>query len=602
VRFEDSELSLLGRLRANATLAQAQAQLDAYRQQAESRTPGGRGWYTSLAQPFAVQATGALRGPLWLLLAAVGLVLLVACSNVAGLLLARSLSRRREFALRAVLGAGTGRLGRQVLAEALTLALGGALVGAAVAGALLDALRLWAPATLPQLQAAALDWRVLAFGAAATLLCALLSALAPMWTLTRQSNASASLGSAWRSRVGLGSQQMRNAMVAGQIALALVLAVTGLLLARSLLATLAAPSGFTAADAVTFGVSLPPVRYPDAAAQSRFLEAARARVAALPEVAAAGFGEVAPLDGATESTGVVIPGRPRDPRKPTIANYTIASAGFFQAAGIPLLRGRVFSDEDSATSRPVAIVNQALEANFFPGQSAVGQQIHVPVDPAPRLIVGVVGNLKHDQISEAATPEMFSPSTQRPWPSMLAMQLLVRLRPAPSGALPQSYAQHIAAAVHAADPDVAVAPPQTLQRLVADSVAPARFALLLLAAFAGLALLLAAIGLYGVVALVAQQRRGEFSLRLALGASRASLFGLVLRQGARPATLGIGAGLLLAAAAGQFLRRYLFGVAALDPVAVSTAALVLAAVALAACLLPARRAARVDPIAALRED
>src|SRR6185437_6027064 len=224
------------------------------------------------------------------------------------------------------------------------------------------------------------------------------------------------------------------------------------------------------------------------------------------------------------------------------------------------------------------------------------------VDPAPRLIVGVVGNLKHNQISEAATPEMFSPSTQRPWPSMLAMQLLVRLRPAPSGALPQSYAQHIAAAVHAADPDVAVAPPQTLQRLVADSVAPARFALLLLAAFAGLALLLAAIGLYGVLALVAQQRRGEFSLRLALGASRASLFGLVLRQGARPATLGIGAGLLLAAAAGQFLRRYLFGVAALDPVAVSTAALVLAAVALAACLLPARRAARVDPIAALRED
>ncbi|HWG37963.1 MAG TPA: ADOP family duplicated permease [Terriglobales bacterium] len=601
-RGESSELALLARLRDGAGIAQAQGELDAYRRQLEAQTPAARGWYTALAQPIAVQATGALRGPLWLLLAAVGLVLLVACSNVAGLLLARSLSRRREFALRAVLGAGAGRLARQVLAEALTLALGGAIAGAAIAWALLAALRDWAPATLPQLRAAVLDWRVLAFGAAATLCSAVLSALAPMWTLARRSNAAASLGSGWRSRTGLGSQQMRNAMVAGQIALALVLAVSGALLARSLYATLAAGGGFAPAHAVTFGVSLPPLRYPDSATQSRFLEAARARVSALPEVAAAGFGEVAPLDGATESTGLIIPGRPRDPRKPIIANYTVASAGFFQAAGIPLLRGRVFNDDDVAASLPVAVVNQAFEANFFPGQSAVGQQIHVPIEREPRLIVGVVANLKHDRIGEAATPEMFSPSTQGPWPSMLAMQLLVRLRPAPDGAMPQAFAQHVASAIHAVDPEAAVASPQTLQRLIADSVAPARFAVLLLAAFALLALALAVIGLYGVVALVAQQRRGEFSLRLALGASRASLFGLVLRQGARPAAAGIAAGLLLAAASGQFLRRYLFGVAALDPFAVTAATLLLAAIALAACLLPARRAARVDPIAALRED
>ncbi|MGH9392535.1 MAG: ADOP family duplicated permease [Terriglobales bacterium] len=601
-RGESSELSLLARLRDGASQAQAQGELDAYRHQLEARTPAARGWYAARAQPIEVQAVSALRGPLWLLLAAVGLVLLVACSNVAGLLLARSLSRRREFALRAVLGAGAGRLARQVLAEALSLSLGGALAGAAVAALLLEALRFFTPGTLPQLRAAALDWRVLAFGVVATLCSAVLSALAPMVTLLRRNHAAAGLGSGWRSRGGLGSQQMRNAVVAAQIALALVLSVTGALLARSLLATLAAGGGFTPADAVTFGVSLPPLRYPDAAAQSRFLEAARTRVAALPEVAAAGFGEVAPLDGATESTAVIIPGRPRDPRRPAITNYTVASAGFFQAAGIPLLRGRFFSDDDTAASLPVAVVNQALEASFFPGASAVGRQIQVPIERTPRIIVGVVANLKHDQIREAATPEMFSPSTQGPWPPMLAMQLLVRLRPARDGALPGEFAQRVAAAVHAVDPEVAVAPPQTLQRLIADSVAPARFALQLLAAFALLSLALAAIGLYGVVALVAQQRRGEFSLRLALGASRASLFRLVLRQGARPAAAGIAAGLLLAAAASQFLRRYLFGVAALDPVAVAAATLLLAAVALGSCLLPASRAARLDPAAALRED
>ena len=603
VPYENNVLAVVGRLRGGFTPAQAQADLTRFTDQlsAAQHIPGG-GYGTELESVAHMDSDG-LRQPLTLLLLAVGLVLLVACSNVAGLLLSRSLARQQEFALRAALGAGRRRMARQLLAEALWLAAFGGLLGAALAIAAIQALRAVMATALPQMAAVSLDWRVFAFGLAAVLLSGLLCALAPIVALGRRDAQARALGQGKGALSGGGSPRLRGALVAGQMALALVLVVSGGLLIRSLAHMLAAGGGFNPDAAATAQLSLPATRYATQTADANFYESMRRNLDNIPGVVAAGVALVAPLNGASQGNPIIVNERPRTRTSPApLVGYSMVSAGFFQAAGIRVLQGRGITDNDIATSLPVTVVNQALAAKVFPNGNAVGQHIRVPIDKLSKLIVGVIENPKHERIDEKVDSEMFVPITQNPWAPMNDMALVVRAHPASDGQLPANLRDQVAAAVHAVDPDVPVAQWQPMQQLVDRAVAPARFALALLAGFALLTLLLAAVGLYGVVALIATQRQRELGVRLALGASRASLFTLVLRQGALLAAAGIAIGWFLALVGARVLRSYLFGVGAFDPLTLTLAPLLLAAVALAACLLPARRAARLDVLAALRQD
>jgi predicted permease len=516
---------------------------------------------------------------------------------VAGLLLARALARRQEYRLRAALGAGRRRLARQVLTETLWLAVLGGGLGAVLAAVVLRGLGGLLAGVLPGLAQLTPDWRVLAFGLGLSVASGLGCALAPMLFLGRGA------GADWKSgkgSVGRGSPRLRAALVAGQVALALVLVVAGGLLTRSLRALIASGGGFDPTAAAVVQLSLPPTRYADTATAARFYESVRHSVAALPGVVAAGVTEVAPLQGAGESTGVSFPGREATPRP--IVNYSMVSAGYFRAAGAPLLQGRGFDGHDQMASPLVAVVNRALAEKYFPGGNAVGGEIEVPVDHQPRRIVGVVANLKHQGLDEAVVPEMYAPITQKPWPSMLSMALVVRARPGRDGALPPRLRRQVAGAVHVVDPDVPLSDWTPLTALVAQALAPTRLVLWLMAGFGVLTLLLAAVGLYGVVAYAAGERRREFGVRLALGASRGAVSRLVLQQGLRLALAGVAAGLLLAMLGGRLLQSYLYRVRAWDPLTLAVAPLLLAAVLVAACLLPARRAARLDPVETLRQE
>ncbi|HZW51638.1 MAG TPA: FtsX-like permease family protein, partial [Rudaea sp.] len=317
---------------------------------------------------------------------------------------------------------------------------------------------------------------------------------------------------------------------------------------------------------------------------------------ALPSVQAAGVAETVPMSGAGESTAIDIPGyRRTDPGQPPFANYTIASAGYFSAVGTPLLRGREFTTSDTADSLPVAIVSRAMADRYWPRQDVIGKQVRIPIDRDPKIIVGVVADVKHQSLREDVSPEMYVPYTQKPWPSMQTMEVAVRTRTDPA-ALTAS----VRAAIQSLDPGLPLARVRTLTALVDDSMTQPRFALLLLASFAAIALLLAQIGMYGVVSYSVTQRTREIGIRMALGAPRQRVFAGVVAQAARLAAFGIAIGLLAALAVARLMAGFLYGVRPTSPLTFAAVSLLLVAVALLAAYLPARRASRLDPLIALR--
>jgi predicted permease len=599
-----SELAVVARLRPEASLANAQAELDLLEKRLDREIPEGKGWWGSRVKPLPLQAAGDTRRPLWLMFGAVCAVLLIASANVASLVLTRSLARAHDLNLRRALGASRGRLALRSLVDSSLLAGVGGLLGLAIARGCLRLLAAYGPANVPRLRDVSLDGSVLLFALGVTTVAAVLVGLIPA-VAAAGGRLFEALKSGGRRGAGhgRGAQRLQDAILIGEIALALVLVIATGLLARTLVQMLRSERGFDAQNVLTFQLTLPASRYPDPDTMAIAYDRALGAIRALPGVRSAGLVSAVPMGGAPDSTAIRIPGRPvgSDPQEQPFANYSFASPAYFAAIGARLRVGREFLDTDGPTSAPVAIINEAMAAKYFPGVDPLGRQVGVLTRKWPvRTIVGVVEDVKHYSLKEVPAPEMYVPYAQneiKTWPSMRTLQAAVR-----ADVSSEALLDGVRRALKSVDADLPVARASTLMRLVDDATAPARFSVLLLAAFGGLAFVLATVGMYGVVSYSVVQRSREIGVRMALGARRGQVFAMVVGQGSRLAAAGIVLGVLAALATTRLLGGLLYGVAPTDPLTFAAVAALLMAVAILACVIPARRATRVDPLIALRGD
>jgi predicted permease len=536
-----SELAVIGRLRGGLALTQAQAELDVFSHIYQRQFPASKEWSKSRAVSLEKQIVGDTRRPLLMLLGAVALVLLIACSNVAGLVLTRSLGRQREFQLRAALGAGYGRLMRQLLTESLLLVAAGGAFGVALAEAGILFVKRFGPSNLPRLQEVSLDLTAVAACIGIMLLTGMLVGLAPAIGAVRATLAD-SLKSGLRIAGAQLSPSLRYALLIGQVALTLVLAISAGLLARTFYSLLSADGGFKADRVLTFELSLPPAKYSTPDRMAQLYRQALQTLQALPVIESAGMVHAVPMGGAPDATVIRIAGRTSLPGQQPYANYMFSSPGYFAAVHTPLLRGRDFLDSDTLDSAPVTIVNQAMADALWPGDDAVGKQVGVATIRYPlRTVIGVVANVKQSSLRETTAPQMYVPYSQneiKTWPPMQTMQVALR-----TIADPGSITASVREAMHSVDPDLPLAKVATLDALVDRSLTQSRFAMLLLTAFGGLALTLSSIGMHGVISHTVTQRTHEIGVRIALGAHRTQVFGMVLIHGARLAIAGIALGI-----------------------------------------------------------
>jgi putative ABC transport system permease protein len=596
---EDSELAVMGRLQPGITPAQAQSEMKVMSKRLEDFLPGGKGWFSILVTSMQRQIAGDMRRPLLLILGAVGVVLLIACSNVAGLLLSRSLARRKEFTLRAALGAGKWRLMRQVLTESLVLAGIGGIGGVLIAKVAVHFVKFFAPPNIPRLDEVSLDIRVVSFALAITFVTGILFGLAPTIAGSRDNLVESLKEGGQRSGSSPAGAKLRNGLLISEVALALVLVISAGLLTRTFFHLLSVDPGFNPTRVLTFELTLPATKYTDQPQIVALYQRTLQSIRSLPGVESAGITAITPLAGATESTTIRLPDHPsQDPKAPAFSNYTMVSPGYFAAAGTPLLRGRDFLDSDTADSLPVAIISSAMAKKYWPGEDAIGKQVAPTSKKYPEAtIIGIVADVKRLSLREDPPPEMYVPYNQKVWPSLLTMDALVRTK-----VDPPSLTDTVRGALRSVDADLPLAKIATLNTIVDDSMTLPRFAMVVLGSFAALALLLASVGMYGVISYFVAQRTREIGVRVALGAQGRDVFGMVLGQGARLAAIGIALGLLAALAAARMMVSFLYGVQPIDPLTFAALPFLLLCIALLACYLPARRAMRVDPMVALHHE
>ena len=493
-----SELAVVARLKSDLTVAQAQAAMDLITKHVESQDHRYVGWFNTRVVPLQRQVVGDTRRPLQLMLSAVGIVLLIACSNVANLLLTRSLARRKEFTLRAALGAGPARLIRQLLTESLLIAIAAGGVGILIAYAGIYFVKALGPSNIPRLREVTLDLPVLAFALGISLATGILFGLAPAIGAARENLVDSLKEGNQRSGGSRITPRLRNALLVSQVALALVLVIAAGLLTRTFFQLLGADGGFNAERVLTFQLPLPALKYAEQDHVVTLFGNVLERLRAVPGVQAAGIGETVPMGGEGESTVIRVPDHPAASQKEMpFANFTVISPGYFSAIGTPLLRGRDFQETDTTDSMPVAIVNAAMERKYWATDGALGKQVGPGSTRFPLLtIVGVVLDVKHTSLREETAPEMYVLYNQKPWPSLLNMRVALRTKADPA-AMTESVRENI----HAIDPDLPLAKVMTLATLLDDSMAQPRFSVFLLGAFGALALLLASIGMYGVISI-----------------------------------------------------------------------------------------------------
>jgi predicted permease len=585
----------IGRLKPGLKLDQAQRDLSAITRRLAREYPATNAGYDASVISMRDNIVGQVRPALLIVLGFVGVVLLIGCANVANLQLARAASRRSEISLRAALGAGRGRLVRQLLTESLVLSLIGGGIGLVLAYWMIRGLVAAVPGGLPVFGEVGLDRGVLLFSAAVTIATGLAFGAMPAAHAAR-----ADLGDSLRSRtadalIG-GRGDIRNAFVAVQLALCIVLLVGAGLLTRSLAALQRVDPGFDPENLLTAEFRLPATKYRTPEQIDQFMTQAITAIRAVPGIRSAALLNSVPLSGNWASTGYLPAGQaePGPGREPT-ARINGVTDGYFRTMGIPLLEGREFETTDRADSPPVAIVNRELAREAWPNQSALGKRLKIFGPPDVwATVVGVVGSVKQFTLGEPAAAQLYQPKSQ--FPGIFASVA------ARTDREPTSLGDAMRAAIWSVDPDQPVWKIRSMRSLVDRDLAPQKFTMLLTGSFALLALLLAAVGVYGVMSYAVAQRTREIGIRMALGAARNQVVRMVLGRGARITMVAAAVGLIIALGAARLLRSQLFGVATNDLLTFVTVPVALAVVALLACYLPARRAAGVDPVIALRSE
>jgi predicted permease len=580
----------VAKLGAGVTLAAARDEVDAIARRLEREYPDANANVTIGIATLQDVLVGDVKPALRLLLAAVCMVLLIACANVANLLLARGTARHTEMAIRAALGASRRRLVEQLSAESLVLAALGAALGLLLAVWSIDFLRRLAPPGVPRLNEIGLDVATFLFATGLVVLTAALCGLGPGVQLLRVPLV-ASLGEGSRA-IGSGGARAKAALLAAEVALSLVLLLGAGLFLRSFVRLQAVDPGWRSDDLTVFTLSLPPARYDDAVAVRAAYDEIDRRLSALPGVERAGRIQGLPLGPIANVLSFARPDRPAPPpgQGPIALNRTI-DADYFPAMGIPILAGRNFTPADRDGSPPVIIISRAMAQRFWPGEDPIGTQVAVSGQPT-RTVVGIAGDVRSERLASAPAPEMYWPHAQD---DARVLSLVVKSRRGAGQVLADARV-----IVQAFDPNLPLIGPGTMQQLVDDALAQPRFYLLLLSLFATLAVVLAAVGIYGVVAYVAGQRRREIGVRMALGAGPADVVGLVVWQGLKPALLGAAIGLAVALGGSNAVGALLYEVSPRDAVVMTIVTVVLLIVVVLACMVPAARATRVPPTTALR--
>jgi len=598
-------LEVLARLKPTVSLTEAQAELDRLSAQFTEQYPQNyraERRYRMTIVPMLENTIGEVKSGLLILLGAVGFVLLIACANVANLLLARAATRRQEMAVRLALGAGRGRLVRQLLTESVLLAVMGGIAGWLLAAWCVRLLLRFAPDNLPRLGEVNLDGRVLAFTALASLLTGIVFGLAPALQAAR-ADVNEALREGGRGGASAQQQRLRHAFVVAEIALALVLLTGAGLTLKSFWHLQAVDPGFKPDGVLTARLLLPFETYPQAPQRAAFYRQVVERIKAVPGVAEVGLVSRIPMVPGNNSgvmtgehSAVGPPRNPNDPPGETEMRW--ATPDYFQALGINMLNGRPFKDADVEGTEPVVIVDDSFARRFYPNENPIGKRIkrgNFNSTSPWHTIVGVVRQVRNQRLDSTSLPQAYFSIYQDPT-AMFNMSLAIR---AIAGD-PASLTQSVRAAVLRVDRNQPVYDVKTLRQIVADSIALRRLALMLLSVFAVVAVVLSAVGIYGVMAYSVAQRTHEIGIRMALGARESDVLRLVLRQGLALTGVGIGLGWLAALGLTRLIESLLFGVSPTDSLTFGSVAALLVGVALAACYLPARRAAKVDPMVALR--
>ena len=594
----DENYNVMARLKPGVSIAQAQAELDSVvrglEQQYPDHYPASRRFSFSIT-PLLDQVVGDVRPALLVLLGAVGCVLLIACANVANLLLARAAAREKEIAIRTAIGAGRWRLVRQLLTESVLLAGMGGATGLLIAVWGIDGLRWLSPGHIPRLQNIAIDGRVLCFTFAVVLFTGILFGLAPALRASRV-NLSATLKEGGRSLVGSGNHRLRNLLVVAEVALSLVLLIGAGLLIRSFVRVQQVEPGFAAQNVLSLRLSVAGTTYEKQPRRMIFYKQLWDRIRQLPGVESAGGSSILPLGGGLSWGSISIEGYvPESGQTMIQADGRVATVGYFETMKTPLIRGRFFTEQDTAESTKVAIIDDNMARTYWPDTDPVGKRLkwgRVDSKTPWLTVVGVVASVKQYALDTDSRVAFYTPHEQSPSGTMY---VTVRTATDPLG-----MASAITSEARAMDPNVPIYDIKTMDQRLSESLARRRFAMFALGLFAAVAMLLAAVGIYGVMSYSVTQRTREIGIRMALGAPTSGVLRLIVGQGMLLAGVGVVIGLAGAVATTRLMASLLYGISATDPTTFVAIGVLLASIALLACYIPARRATKVDPMVALR--